>query len=157
MKKRCLILTITMAMALLPASAFNTLAQKERVTINSAGSGSGASLSSGMIGITAGQTARLSVWNGGDKDVALRLLFIDGGGKVLIQCNDVVPSGNSFSEDFQWPCCGGRVELHGEIRVDDKQDLDVLVPSLQVTDDQTGKTTVAYGAGDFVPHINPFQ
>jgi len=150
MKKRSLILTITMALVLLPASSFNAYAQKERATIYSAGSGSGAGLSSGMIGITAGQTARLSVWNGGDKDVALRLLMIDGDGKVLILCTSIVHPGQSFSDDFHWPCCGGRVEFHGEIRVDDKSDLDSLAPSLQVIDDQSGKTTVSYGANDFV-------
>ena len=150
MKKRSLILTLTVALALLPAPSFNALAQKERSTIESAGSGSGAGFSSGMIGITQGQTARLSVWNGGDKAIQLRLLYIDGNGKVQFLCDGIVPSGQSFSDDFHWPCCGGRVELHGEIRVDSKQDLDSLAPSLQVIDDQTGKTTVAYGADDFV-------
>ena len=149
MKKRSLILTLTMALALLPALSLNALAQRGRVTIDSAGSGSGAGLSSGMIGITQGQTARLSVWNGGDKDVALRLLFIDGDGKILILCTNIVHPGQSFSDDFHWPCCA-RVDLHGEIRVDDKQDLEGLAPSLEVIDDQTEKTVVTYGANDFV-------
>jgi hypothetical protein len=149
MKKRSLVLMFTLALAVLPALPFNARAQKGRMTIDSAGSGSGAGLSSGLIGITAGQTARLSVWNAGDKDVALRLLFIDGDSKILILCTSIVHPGQSFSDDFQWPCCA-RVELHGEIRVDNKQELDSLTPSLQVIDDQTGKTVVAFGANDFV-------
>src|ERR1041385_2154273 len=109
MKRRGLILTLTMALALMPALSLNAFAQKGRVTID-AGSGSGAGLSSGMIGITAGQTARLSVWNGGDKAVQVRLLFIDGDGKILIQCNSVVPSGQSFSDNFKHPGGDGRVD-----------------------------------------------
>ena len=114
-----------------------------------AGSGSGAGLASGMTNMVPGQTARLSVWNAGDKDVALRLLIIDGDGKILLLAPITVGSGKASVQDFHWPCCGA-VQVHGEIRVDSKQDLDGIAPSLQIIDDATGKSSAQYGPNDFV-------
>jgi hypothetical protein len=148
MKKRSLIVILTMALVLLPALLLSAFAQKERVTTDSAGSGSGAGLSSGMIGIGAGQTARLSVWNGGDKAVQVQLRFIDGDGKVLFLSDSLVPPGQSFSDKFTNPG-GDRLELRGEIRVDTQQGSDVLTPSLQVIDDLSGWDQVVLGSCDF--------
>jgi len=86
-----------------------------------------------MIGITAGQRER-SACNGGDKDIAFRLLIVDGGGKILILCTNIVHPDQSFSDELKYPGGDGRLDPHGEIRTDDKQDVDSLAASLEVID-----------------------
>lgn len=101
-------------------------------------------LVTGLVGLAEGQTARMSVVNWGDQPVKVELVLLDADGKADIVCNGIVAPGKSLSDDFSWPCCGWRVEVRGELRLVDPQErkaFDQLVATLEIFDDQTGKTT----------------
>jgi hypothetical protein len=102
-------------------------------------------LVTGLVGLAEGQTARMSVVNWGDQPVKVELVLLDADGKADIVCNGIVAPGKSLSDDFSWPCCGGGpVKVRSELRLVDPQErkpFDQLVATLEIFDDQTGKTT----------------
>ena len=102
-------------------------------------------LVTGLVGLAQGQTARMSVVNWGDQPVKVELVLLDADGKADIVCNGIVAPGKSLSDDFPWPCCGdGRVEVRSELRLvaaQERKPFDQLVATLEIFDDQTGKTT----------------
>jgi hypothetical protein len=104
------------------------------------------SFTSGLVGITQGQTARLSVVNTLDKDVQVELSFLDDGGKVLILRDGIVSAGKSFSENFQHPGGANRLEFRGVVReAAARRDSEAIIICLQVFDNETGKTTLMIG------------
>ena len=101
-------------------------------------------LVTGLLGLAAGQTARMSVTSWSDQPVKIEMLLLDENGKADIVCNGIVAPGQSLADDFPWPCCGGRVEVRSLVRPVDPQErkaFDQLVGTLEIIDDQTGKTT----------------
>ena len=147
------VIVISLALAVAAAALTAPPARAEK------GGQQGASgLTTGIVGIAAGQTARLAVWNKGQEPILVELRFVDEQGKVLIQCNDIVEAGKSMTED--WPCCGGvepdqsggphRVELQAQFRTNASREIGLLVPTLQVIDDATGKTSWMIGQEGFV-------
>lgn len=99
-------------------------------------------LTSGVLGIAQGQTARVVVYNKGDEDALVRLQFVDGNGNVLILCDSIVKSGKIIGENFVHPGGVNRVELRAEILANTRSIIGVLVPSVQVVENATGKTTL---------------
>jgi hypothetical protein len=108
-------------------------------------------LTSGVVGITAGQTARLVVYNKGDKDELVRLQFIDANGQVLILCDSIVKSGKALGENFTHPGGANRVELRAEVIGDgtSNRSIGLLVPTVQVLENETGKTTLFNDSSGF--------
>lgn len=112
------------------------------------------SYSSGMVGIMPGQTARIGVVNTGSKDVQVTLSILDDGGKVMILCDSVVSAGQSHFDDFQHPGGANRLELRGVVVVREaanRKEAEAVIPSLQVFEDATGKTTMMIGRDGFSP------
>ena len=107
------------------------------------------SLTTGVIGIVEGQTARLTVYNKGERDELVRLQFVDTESKVLILCNSVVKSGKVLSEEFKHPGGVNRIELRAEILSNTRGIIGVLAPSLQIIEGGSGKTTLFVDSSGF--------
>ncbi len=113
------------------------------------------SMSSGMVGITQGQTARLNVVNAfSTDDVQVELTIFDSGGKVQIQCNLLIAPGKSLSDDFtpQGLGQGERLELRALVRVLDKRQADDIGVTLEIFNSETGANNSIY---EFRPVFNP--
>jgi len=129
----------------------------------------GAGLSTGLISLSPGQSVRLSVVNVGGKVVHGESILVpvaDKGGKValpggapLVRSIWTVASGDAQSDVFPYPPSPGRSLFYAQIRVQqDAGELNSLVPSLQIVDDQTGATRELLSGFDFVsfrPIVNP--
>jgi len=107
------------------------------------------SLTTGVIGIVEGQTARLAVYNKGEQDELVRLQFVDTESKVLFLCNAVVKAGKVLSEEFKHPGGANRIELRAEILTNTRGIIGVLVPSLQIIEGGSGKTTLFVDSSGF--------
>jgi hypothetical protein len=123
----------------------------------------GAGLSTGLVSLAPGQSARLAVVNVGGKDVSFEFIFVpvteQGKSAVPIQCDAIVSSGNAASAKYGHPGGANAVEFYAQARVGENAgDLKDLVPSLQIIDDQTGRTEQLLSGSDFVsfrPIFNP--
>src|SRR6476660_5335469 len=112
------------------------------------------SISSGMVGITQGHTARLNVVNAfSTDDVAVEMSLLDGNGKVLFNCNGLIPAGKSFSDDFTPVDLGqgARLEVSGLVRVLDKRQAEAVGVTLELFNSETGVDDSIY---EFRPIIN---
>ena len=112
------------------------------------------SFSSGRAGLASGQTARIGVVNTGSEDVQVRLSLVDEGGKVQFLCDQVVAAGTAHFDDFQHPGGANRLELRGVVVVREaanRKEAERVMPSLQVFDTKTGKTTMMVGRDGFSP------
>src|SRR5215203_5202904 len=107
------------------------------------------SLTTGLIGIVDGQTARLTVYNKSEQDELVRLQFVDTNSKVLILCDSVVKSGKVLSEEFKHPGGVNRIELRAEILSNTRGIIGVLAPSLQIIEGGSGKTTLFVDSSGF--------
>ncbi|HET8675853.1 MAG TPA: hypothetical protein VFO63_08715 [Blastocatellia bacterium] len=93
-----------------------------------------------------GNAARLSVVNTLDRAVQVEISFLDADGKVMILCDNIVSAGKSFSEDLQHTGDAVRLELRGVVReAANRKESEAIILSLQVFDDETGKTTLVIG------------
>ncbi|HZS07171.1 MAG TPA: hypothetical protein VFD58_20210 [Blastocatellia bacterium] len=122
----------------------------------------GFGFTSGVIGIVQGQTARLTVWNKGDKPALVRLQFVDEQGKVLILCNEIVAPGKAAVESFSIPGGPGggphRVELLAQFGTNTRSEIGLLVPTVQITDGTSNATAWMFGQegfAEFRPVFNP--
>ena len=117
----------------------------------------GYGMTTGLVGLVQGQTARLVVWNKGDEEVLARLQFVDEQGKVLIQCNEIIQPRKAAALD--WPCCGGnvdsqpgganRIEFQAQFGTNEKRTIGLLVPTLQITDGTSQATEWMIGQEGF--------
>jgi hypothetical protein len=111
----------------------------------------GFGFTTGLVGIVQGQTARLSVWNKGDKDVLTRLQFVDEQGKVLILCDAIIQPGKAITENFSIADgSSNRNELQAQFGTNEKKLIGLLVPTLQVVDNATGANSWMIGQDGFV-------
>ena len=115
-----------------------------------AGQGGGAGFDSGIVGIVEGQAALVSVRNTGAKASIIGVLIVNPDGKILSMWEGAVPPGKTASVAFAHPGGVNRLELDAVIQLDDRKDLDRLVPSLQVYDEGSGRTAIAFAANDFL-------
>ncbi len=123
----------------------------------------GAGLSTGLITIAGGQTARISVVNVGGKDITGEMIFVPvseyGKGLASILCNLIVSSGDGWSFDFANPTSAKTIQFYAQIRLRQNVDnLEKLVPSLQILDSKTGRMEQVLSGSDFVsfrPIFNP--
>ena len=119
----------------------------------------------GMFGITQGQTARLSVANLDSGEfvpcVRLELSFIDGDGKTLLQKVYDVEHGKSAFLDLsgnQFVGRGGRSQIRALVRfvgTPDTRDDPFFLPSLEVIDNATGRTSFLIPAVQKVQKVSP--
>lgn len=107
-------------------------------------------LASGPVGIVAGQTAIIGVLNTGQADALVRLQFVDSNGKVLIQCNLIAGAGKTVFETLKISDgTSNRVEFHAEVIANTTQEIKSLVPSVQILENETGKTSLFLDRGGF--------
>src|SRR5262249_50241011 len=93
---------------------------------------SGATVVSPSIGLTAGQTARISMVNNGSTTETETLTLFDNIGNALATKTEAVDPGHRLALDFTTPL--DRLEIHGTINPC------VFPPSLQIFDSASMKT-----------------
>jgi hypothetical protein len=144
------IATLLVIFALTFATTFPAQAQKEDDNPPSAPGNGGAALGTGLISLLPGQSVRLAAVNVGGKSVPVELLVADAQGNVLILCNEFVAPGKAFFDKFTHPGGANRLDLYAQVRVrQNVKDIEDLVPSLQIVDDETGRTEHILSGADF--------
>ena len=104
----------------------------------------------GMIGITRGQTARLSMLNLGREPINLSLNFTDSAGRLIKRSFEVVEGGHAIFLDLTPGTVddvAGRFQIHASIEAFGDAGRKII-PTLEVFDNDTGRTQVALGACD---------
>src|SRR5262249_13089983 len=119
----------------------------------------------GMFGITQGQTARLSVANLETGEfvpcVRVELSFIDGDGNTLLQKVHDIERGKSAFLDLngnQFVGRGGRTQIRALARyvgTPDTRDDPFFLPSLEVIDNTTGRTSFLVELAQKVQKVSP--
>jgi hypothetical protein len=142
------------AFAVVLLTTFNAQAEKGGDSQPSAQSSGGAALGTGLISLAPGQSVRVSAVNVGGKDIQLELLFVPvtEGGKagVSIQCDLIVSPGDAATDVFQHPGGANVIQFYAQVRVrNDVKDLEKLVPSLQIINEETGMPTQVLSGFDF--------
>ena len=109
----------------------------------------GYGMTTGVVGVVQGQTARLAVWNKGDEPILTRLQFVDEQGKVLMLCDAIIQPRKTVA--LEWPCCGGniRTELQAQFGTNEKRSIGLLMPTLQITDGTSHTTQWMIGQEGF--------
>lgn len=110
----------------------------------------------GMVGITRGQTARLNVLNTGGVPIEVSLNFTDGEGRLIKQTVERLDGRQAKFLDLTPSSVDvgvGRLQVHAsiEIRIWELADGGAgrqIVPTLEVFDNDTGRTNFALGACD---------
>jgi hypothetical protein len=109
----------------------------------------GYGMTTGLVGIVQGQTARLTVWNKGDQAALTRLQFVDEQGKVLFLCDIVIPAGKAEAVNAYHPGGVNRLEFQAQFGTNEKRTIGLLVPTLQVIDNATGANSWMIGQEGF--------
>jgi hypothetical protein len=105
------------------------------------------------IGVTGGQTARVTTANAGEREMSLTGVFLDPSNVVLGQFNFVIQPGNMMSFDLNADDItreNNRIQIRVVIFPDthNRDDLRDLVTSFEVFENDTGKTTIVLGRND---------
>jgi len=152
--KRNLGLCIALGLLLMATAhySFGQVLRESKAEVSSGGDqDAGYGYSTGLFGVTEGQTARLIVWNKGKEEVPIRLRFVDDQGKVLtITFGGSLLPGKSTMLD--WPCCGGdrqRVEMQAQFGTIERRMIGLLVPTVQIIDGTSNTTLWMFGQEGF--------
>jgi hypothetical protein len=111
-----------------------------------------------LLGLARGQTARLNVVNYDGPDstpVRVELAFFDDQGNPVARSEEALAPGRAAALELPYARLGRtdlRVEVRAVVRVIGSTN---IIPSLEVFDDETGKTNVLFG--QFVPSTSPAQ
>ena len=102
------------------------------------------------VGITLGQTARLTAANTGDRSIIVSGMFVDSEGTVLGRFDrQVIQPGKMMSFDLNRDNIareGNRIQIRVDLSADSSRG---LVSSAEVFENDTGKTTVfVWNPGD---------
>jgi hypothetical protein len=154
MKKKDFLSKFLVAAVLLTALTFQTFSQQPERP-NPTGDGTtpaaaGAGFVSGLFTLLPGQSVRVSAVNMGKKAIPVELVFVpvteQGKAGVPIPCNWLAAPGDAAFDKFTHPGGANRMVMYVQIRVRDAKDLENIVPSLEVFNEQLN----APGGG---PHI----
>jgi hypothetical protein len=123
----------------------------------------GAGLSSGLITLLPGRSIRVSAVNIGRKAVPLELVFVpvseQGKVSVPIRCDAMPASGDAAFDKFTHTGGVNRMLMYVQIRVrQNANDIDDLVPSVEIFNEQTGEVEHILSGADFYsfrPIFNP--
>jgi hypothetical protein len=106
----------------------------------------------GMVGIASGQTARLNVVTAGvENDFTMELLFLDSEAKILLRSVEKVVPGHAVLLDLHYnaippPINDRRHQIRALVKFTNQPARKgYILPSLEVIDDITGRTTVLGG------------
>lgn len=108
----------------------------------------------GMIGITRDQTVRLSTLNLGIEPVNLSINFADQEGRLIKRSVEKLEAGHSIFLDLTpgtIDAGAGRLQIHASVEAGSRLGGDVgrrIIPTLEVFDNETGKTQVVLCACD---------
>lgn len=108
----------------------------------------------GMVGITRGQSARLNVLNASREPIQLSLNFSNSDGRLIRQAVETLEPGRAVFLDLTPSTVdegAGRLQIHASIQFGDLDSGGVgrqIIPTLEVFDNDTGRTQVVLGACD---------
>lgn len=108
----------------------------------------------GSVGITRGETARLSVLNAGREPIQMSINFTDNAGRQIKQSVEKVEPGQSAFLDLTLTSVddsAGRLQIHASVEVSSRESGGggrLFIPTLEVFDTGTGRTHIALGACD---------
>jgi hypothetical protein len=109
----------------------------------------------GSVGITRGQTARLNVINIGREALQVSLNFSDSNGRLIRQSVEILQPDHAAFLDISPSGVdegAGRLQIHGALEIGIRANGDgsvrQIIPTLEVFDNETGKTQIALGACD---------
>lgn len=121
--------------------------QEQKVQPQPEGYGS----STGLVGIAQGQRARLTVWNKGKEPILVRLQFVNPQDEafVPIRCDAIIQPGKAQAADIFHPGGANRVEFQAQYGTNEKSTIGLLVPTLQVIDEQMGANSWMIGQEGF--------
>jgi len=105
------------------------------------------------VGITFGQTARVTTANTGEREMSVVGVFLDDSSQVLREFNVVIQPGNMMSFDLNADDItreNNRIQIHVVISSDtrNRDNLRDLVTSMEVFDNNTGQTRIFLGRDD---------
>jgi hypothetical protein len=104
----------------------------------------GAAYFIGLLRVASNRTVRIAAVNKSDHDIPVELALIDAEGKVLIQCDAIVSSGKGFADVLDTTGQQLPIDLYPRYRTDKKRDLEDLALTIQVIDNETGNTEIAF-------------
>ena len=144
---------LLVAFAVVFAAKFQAQTQKGDSIKPAGQSNGGAAWGTGLISLAPGQSVRISAVNVGGKDIPLELLFVpvteEGKAGVSVLCDAIVSAGNAASDKFEHPGGANVIQFYAQVRVrEDVQDLEKLVPSLQIIN-ETGGLEHVFSGFDF--------
>ena len=148
------IATFLLAFGVVLAATLQAQAQKGRDIQPEVQSSGGAALGTGLISLAPGQSVRVSAVNVGGKDIQLELLFVpvteQGKAAVPVLCDAMVSPGNAASDKFQHPGGVNVIQFYAQVRVrQNANDVEELVPSLQIVNEETGRMEQVLSGADF--------
>ncbi len=146
MSKRNTFTKFIAGLALVIASAVgisSALAARTEQREATAQANSGATYFIGLLRVAPNRSARIAVVNHGDHDIPVELALVNAEGKVLLQCNGSVVSGKGFADVLDTTGEQLPTDLYARYHTNKKSDLADLSLTLQVIDNETGKTEIA--------------
>lgn len=108
----------------------------------------------GLVAVTLGQTARLNVLNVSSEPIQVSLKFTDAAGRPIRQMVETVLPDHAVSLDISPSGVddpAGRLQIHAALEMSGRSSGGVgrlVIPTLEVFDNSTGKTSIALGACD---------
>jgi hypothetical protein len=104
---------------------------------------SGATYTIGLLRIATNRTVRIAAVNKSDHDIPVELALVDAEGKVLVLCDAIVASGKGFADALDTTGQQLPIDLYPRYSTTKKRDLEELALTIQVIDNETGKTEIA--------------
>jgi hypothetical protein len=104
----------------------------------------GAAYFIGLLRVATNRTVRIAAVNKSDHDIPVELALVNVEGKVLIQNDGIVPSGKGFAAVLDTTGQQLPIDLYPRYRTNKKSDLEDLALTIQVIDNETGKTEIAF-------------
>ncbi|MDQ4121904.1 MAG: hypothetical protein M3209_10715 [Acidobacteriota bacterium] len=158
MKRQKLLLKFTFVSAFLAVliltAAANSFAQEQKAK-QTAQTNGGAALSTGVFSLASGRTLRISAVNAGGKTIPVEIYIVpiseNGKAGNPIPFNAAPAPGDAALEKFTHPGGVNRISMYVQVRIrEDVNDIKELVPSVEVVDEQTGRTEFVLSGTDFV-------
>jgi hypothetical protein len=103
----------------------------------------GATYFIGLLRVATNRTVRVAAVNKSDHDIPVELALVNAEGKVLMQCDAIVASGKGFVDVLDTTGQQLPVDVYPRYSTAKKGDLEELALTLQVIDNETGKTEIA--------------
>jgi hypothetical protein len=147
--------SLLVSLAVILAIIFTAQAQKGSDPEPAAQGQGGAAHGTGLISLAPGQAVRLAAVNIGGKTIQGEFLFVpvteQGKVAVPIRCDLLASPGDASSMKISHPGGANVLQFYAQVRVyQNAKDVEELVPSLQIINEETGRMEQVLSGADFV-------